>query len=80
MPANGTPTATARPISQPSIPVLWARRFFAEMEQVDGDVGAKHLIGAHEELVHEVGMPDSGVLIDIDSPEALADMVRPKQG
>ncbi|NKB49851.1 MAG: NTP transferase domain-containing protein [Alphaproteobacteria bacterium] len=60
-------------------PVLWARRFFAEMAQVDGDVGAKHLIGAHADSVYEVEMPDSGVLIDVDSPEALADMVRPKQ-
>ena len=61
-------------------PVLWARRYFDEMEDVGGDVGAKHLIGDHVELVHEVEMPDSGVLIDIDSPEALADLVRPKQG
>jgi molybdenum cofactor cytidylyltransferase len=60
-------------------PVLWARRFFADIEDVDGDVGAKHLIGAYAELVHEVDMPDSGVLIDIDSPEALADLVHPKQ-
>ena len=60
-------------------PVLWARRFFAEMRQVDGDVGAKHLIGAHADLVYEVEMPDSGVLIDVDSPEALAEMVAPKQ-
>ncbi|MFT5180802.1 MAG: molybdenum cofactor cytidylyltransferase [Alphaproteobacteria bacterium] len=60
-------------------PVLWARRFFAEMGQVDGDVGAKHLIGAHAELVYEVEMPDSGVLIDVDSPEALAEMLAPKQ-
>ncbi|NNE85200.1 MAG: NTP transferase domain-containing protein [Alphaproteobacteria bacterium] len=60
-------------------PVLWARRFFAEMGQVDGDVGAKHLIGAHGDSVHEVEMPDSGVLIDVDSPEALAEMVRPKE-
>jgi molybdenum cofactor cytidylyltransferase len=60
-------------------PVLWARRFFAEMEDVDGDVGAKHLIGEHAELVQEVDMPDSGVLIDVDSPDVLADLVRPKQ-
>ncbi len=59
-------------------PVLWAKRFFAEMEEIDGDVGAKHLIGANADLVHEVEMPDSGVLLDVDSPEALADLMRPK--
>ena len=60
-------------------PVLWARRFFAEMLDVDGDVGAKHLIGTYAELVHEVEMPDNGVLVDVDSPEALAELMRPKQ-
>jgi len=59
-------------------PVLWARRFFAEIAQVEGDVGAKHLIGDHATLVHEVAMPDDSVLIDVDSPDALAELVRPK--
>ena len=60
-------------------PVLWARRFFAEIAELGGDVGAKHLIGEHGELVHEVEMPDDGVLIDVDSPDALADIIRPKE-
>ena len=53
-------------------PVLWDRRFFQEMASVSGDVGARHLIGDHESAVHEVAMPDSGVLRDLDTPEALA--------
>lgn len=53
-------------------PVLWARRFFAEMADVGGDVGARHLIGEHADQVCEVEMEDDGVLIDVDSPEALA--------
>jgi molybdenum cofactor cytidylyltransferase len=53
-------------------PVLWARRFFAEMAQVAGDVGARHLIGEHAESVAEVEMEDDAVLVDIDTPEALA--------
>lgn len=52
-------------------PVLWARRFFAEMQAVDGDVGARHLIGEHGDSVHEVEMESDAVLIDIDSPDAL---------
>ncbi|MDJ0948395.1 MAG: molybdopterin-binding/glycosyltransferase family 2 protein [Alphaproteobacteria bacterium] len=55
-------------------PVLWARRFFAEMQAVAGDVGARHLIGEHADQVAEVEMSDSGVLIDVDSPEALAEL------
>jgi len=54
-------------------PVLWARRFFAGMAELAGDVGAKHLIGEHAELVCEVEMDTDGVLVDIDTPEALAE-------
>jgi molybdenum cofactor cytidylyltransferase len=53
-------------------PVLWDRRFFAAMADLAGDVGAKHLIGEHAELVAEVAMSDDAVLTDIDTPEALA--------
>ncbi len=57
-------------------PVLWARRFFAEIRAVSGDVGARHLIGQYEELVVEVEMGDGGVLVDVDSPAALAEVSR----
>jgi molybdenum cofactor cytidylyltransferase len=53
-------------------PVLWARCFFPEMAELAGDVGAKHLIGDHAELVAEVEMDTDGVLVDIDTPDALA--------
>jgi molybdenum cofactor cytidylyltransferase len=52
-------------------PVLWSRQFFPEMTGLAGDVGAKHLIGEHAELVAEVEMDDDAVLVDIDTPEAL---------
>jgi molybdenum cofactor cytidylyltransferase len=53
-------------------PVLWARRYFAEMRDVAGDVGARHLIGAHADAVVEIDMENDGVLTDIDTPQALA--------
>jgi molybdenum cofactor cytidylyltransferase len=53
-------------------PVLFARRFFAEMQEVAGDTGARALIGDHAEVVCEVAMDDDAVLLDIDTPEALA--------
>ena len=52
-------------------PVLWSKRFFPEMAELAGDVGAKHLIGEHTELVSEVEMDDDAILVDIDTPEAL---------
>ena len=53
-------------------PVLLARRFFAEVQTISGDVGAKPLLGEYPELVAEVPMPDDAVLSDIDTPDALA--------
>ena len=53
-------------------PVLWDRRFFAEMAKVSGDTGAKHLIGEHADLVCEVEMTGEAAITDIDTPEALA--------
>jgi molybdenum cofactor cytidylyltransferase len=61
-------------------PVLWAKRFIPEMAELAGDVGAKHLIGDYAELVAEVEMDSDGVLIDIDTPDALAalrDKIKP---
>jgi len=52
-------------------PVLWARRFFPEMMALEGDVGARHLIGQYSELVCEVEADDDGPLTDIDTPQML---------
>ncbi len=49
-------------------PTLWARSLFADMRQVAGDVGARHLIGANESLVYEVEFGDTAVLTDLDTP------------
>jgi molybdenum cofactor cytidylyltransferase len=55
-------------------PVLLARRFFAEMQAISGDVGARALIGDYPELVAEVPVPEDSVLFDVDTPEALASL------
>ncbi len=52
-------------------PVLWDRRFISEMQAIAGDVGARHLLGEHADEVCEVPMDADGVLVDVDTPEAL---------
>ncbi len=52
-------------------PVLWAREFFAEMRDLAGDVGAKGLIGRHDDVLAEVELADDASLVDVDTPEAL---------
>ncbi len=61
-------------------PVLFARRFFAEITDVDGDTGAKHLIGANQESVVEVEMETDAILKDVDTPEAYAALTHQAQG
>ncbi|CAL76672.1 Conserved Hypothetical protein; putative molybdopterin binding protein with a nucleotide-diphospho-sugar transferase domain [Bradyrhizobium sp. ORS 278] len=52
-------------------PVLWSRRFFAELMTLDGDVGARHLIAKHSEAVAEVPVDGDSAFLDIDTPQAL---------
>jgi hypothetical protein len=56
-------------------PVLWGARFFPEMKQLSGDVGARALMEKHADSVCEVVMDGSGVLADIDTPESFQDAV-----
>jgi molybdenum cofactor cytidylyltransferase len=51
-------------------PVLFDRRYFEEMLALEGDVGARHLIGAHDDQVAEVSVDDAAVFTDVDTPEA----------
>ncbi len=52
-------------------PILWARRHFAEMSALAGDVGAKALLDQHADAVTLVPVADPGVTVDVDTPEAL---------
>ena len=54
-------------------PVLWPRRFFAELKALSGDAGAKQLIAEHEADVRDVRVATAKVFMDIDTPEALAE-------
>jgi molybdenum cofactor cytidylyltransferase len=53
-------------------PVLWSRRFFPELAALEGDVGARHLIGRVAEVVAEVPVTGEAAFLDIDTPDALA--------
>ena len=52
-------------------PVLWSRRFFSELMTLDGDIGARHLIAKHGEVVAEVPVDGESAFLDIDTPQAL---------
>jgi molybdenum cofactor cytidylyltransferase len=52
-------------------PVVWSRRFFPDLMTVEGDVGARYLIGRYTEAVAEVPLTGTAALTDVDTPEAL---------
>jgi molybdenum cofactor cytidylyltransferase len=53
-------------------PILWSARFFPDMASIQGDTGAKHLLGENAEWIAEVPVADPAIFRDIDTPAALA--------
>ncbi|QDX80112.1 hypothetical protein B9N43_01880 [Denitratisoma sp. DHT3] len=58
-------------------PVLWPRHDFAELERIEGDVGGRVLMQRHEERVRGVRFASDAIFADVDTPQALAETVRP---
>lgn len=50
-------------------PVFFAQKFFREILEIDGDVGARYLLGQHPEAIYLLEVADPGMHIDIDSKE-----------
>src|SRR5258708_5050975 len=61
-------------------PVVWSRRFFPELMAIEGDVGARNMIARYPEAVAEVPFADTAALVDVDTPEALAEVVAAQKG
>jgi molybdenum cofactor cytidylyltransferase len=53
-------------------PVVWSRRFFNDLMAIQGDIGARHLIGGYAEAVVEVPVAGEAGLTDVDTPESLS--------
>jgi len=53
-------------------PVLLSRKLFPEIEKLSGDTGARKLLQSHHADVIEMPIMNDHVLIDLDTPEALA--------
>ncbi len=71
-PAEGRAICVATRHGRRGNPVLWARRFFPEIMTLEGDVGAKSLMGLYGEYVCDVEADHDGPLTDIDTPADLA--------
>lgn len=49
-------------------PVLWGARFFEEIAQLQGDVGARQLLERHADQVTVIEIENESVRTDIDTP------------
>ena len=57
---------------KPGHPVAFTRAAFDDLLMLEGDAGATALLKAHSERVAYLDTADSGVLLDIDTPDDLA--------
>jgi molybdenum cofactor cytidylyltransferase len=55
-------------------PILWPRSLFAEMQKVEGDVGARDLLCRHAEQIEMVAFEDGAIFADVDTPATLAEL------
>ncbi len=69
-PVKGALVAVPTIDGQRGNPVVWSRRFFPDLMAVEGDIGARHLIGRYGEAVAEVPL-GKAALTDVDTPEVL---------
>jgi molybdenum cofactor cytidylyltransferase len=53
-------------------PVLFGSAYFAELQSLDGDQGASALLRKHAAACHALAVDDPGVILDVDTREALA--------
>ena len=51
-------------------PVCWGRAYFPELALLQGDVGARHILGLHRARISEIAA-DAGVHLDVDTFDAL---------
>ena len=71
-PARGALIAVPTRNGKRGNPVVWSRRLFDDLARLEGDVGARHLIGLHADAVVEVPVEGEALFVDVDTPEALA--------
>lgn len=58
------------PEGVPGHPVLFGRRFFEVLRNLDGDRGARAIVAEHPEFVVDVALAGQSAVTDLDTPEA----------
>ncbi len=56
-------------------PVLWGKDYFSALQGLTGDRGARGLLETHRDAITEINVEHEGILLDADTPEALAKII-----
>ncbi|HXG37824.1 MAG TPA: nucleotidyltransferase family protein [Bacteroidota bacterium] len=67
--STGKPIVASAYSGTLGVPVIFARRFFPELQRLSGDTGAKQIIQNHSGEVAGIPFPDG--VVDIDTPRDL---------
>jgi len=54
-------------------PLLWPRRYFAEIQTIAGDQGARSLLEKYADQIRAVEFADQAIFLDVDTPQDLAE-------
>ena len=55
-------------------PVLWGRQHFKALSSLAGDQGGKRLMDSLGDEIFEVAVSSKGILLDVDTPDALQEI------
>ena len=55
-------------------PILWGQEHFTALMALEGDRGARSLLEASRDQITEIAVDHEGILLDADTPEALAEI------
>ncbi len=61
-------------------PVLLARSLFPMVLALEGDIGARAILAAHEDLIETVDVEHDGILLDVDTWEDYLSKFKPRIG
>lgn len=69
-----TPTSIVLPVYQnkPGNPVGFGRQFYAQLQNLRGDVGGRAVTEANPDSLVEIAIDDPAILNDIDTPDDLS--------
>lgn len=71
-PARGKAICVAMHAGRRGNPVLLGRKFFPDLLELTGDMGARRIVANNDDVIAEVEADDDAPLVDIDTPAALA--------